>query len=107
MSLLGVIEAVGTDLLEAFGQNVLQEAMNELLGGQGRRLGTIRITITISEDDLPVGDLQDVFVADGHPKDVRREVLQGLPAAAHRFDVDDPVLLPNDLGNVLVKPQGF
>jgi len=59
LSLLGVIESVGADLLEAPGQDVLQEPMHELLGPKRLGLCGIRLPITIPEGDVTICHVQD------------------------------------------------
>jgi hypothetical protein len=70
---------------EAFGQDVLQEAADELLSGKGAGLKFAGVGGAVAEGHLPVGQLQDAVVADGHAKDVGGQILQGGPTGAHRW----------------------
>ena len=60
---------------QALGQNVHQEASDELLPGQTHCLGGVAVPVVgVSEDHLPVVDLQNTSVADGNPVGVARQV---------------------------------
>jgi hypothetical protein len=94
-ALRGTEEAEITHLDEASGQNVLEEAVNELIGREGAELVLAGSGRAVAKGDLVVFELDQTVVADGDPEDVRSEILEGSPAIADWFAVDHPVLLPN------------
>jgi len=91
----GAQQAVVTDLDEAVGEHVLEEATDELCGGDGAMLELISGRLFVSESDLTIMQLAEAVVAEGDAKDVRGEILESLLTGAHRFGVDHPVFAPN------------
>src|SRR5437870_97435 len=91
----GAEQAVVTDLDEAVGEDVLEEAADELLSGDGAVLELIGGGLFVSESDGAVFQLAQAVVAEGHAKDVRGEILEGLFAGAHGFGMHDPVFAPD------------
>jgi len=83
-------EAVVTHFDEALGQDLLQKAADELLGGQGAGPEFAGVGSAVTERHLPAGQLSDAVVADGHPKDVRRQILQSTDAVAYRLAMNYP-----------------
>lgn len=77
MPVRGCEQAIVTDFDEAFGQNVLKEAADELFGRDGRVSGLIRGGVLVGESDLAVFECEDAAIADGDAKDVRSEVFEG------------------------------
>ena len=92
-------KAIVTYLDETFGQDVLQETLDELVGGQRAEFGLARVGL-VTERDLVVLDLDDTPVAEGDAKDVRGKILERGAAIADRFAMNDPVLLPHRGGDV-------
>jgi hypothetical protein len=78
----------------------LEEAADELGSRQGADCEFAGVSSAIAEGDHAVGQFQDTIVADGDAKDVWSEILQGGQAAAHRLAVDDPILLPDSIGDL-------
>jgi hypothetical protein len=76
MPVRGSEQAVVTDFDEAFGQNVLKEAADELFGRDGRVSGLIRGRILVGKSDLAILEREDAVIADGDAKDVRGEVFE-------------------------------
>ena len=91
----GAEEAIITDLDEAFGQNMLQEAMNEIFSTQRARSFHSGLRVPITKRDLVVFQLQDAVIANGHSEDVGCKILQGSQARSHFFTMHDPLLLPH------------
>ena len=83
------------DLLKAGGQDVLQEAAEELDRVEGHLPPAVRADSTIGERDLAVVAGDDPMVADGDAEDVRGEILQRSPAVAGGLRVDHPVATPH------------
>jgi hypothetical protein len=77
MSVRGSEQAVVTDFDEAFGQDVLKEAADKLLGGNGRESGPISGRILVGKSHLAILEGEDPAIADGDAKDVRSEVFEG------------------------------
>jgi hypothetical protein len=94
----GAEEAVISNLDETFGQYMLQETADELLGGEGANPGLTCAGLRVAKGDLPMGQLEDTLVADSHSEDVRCQILQGSQAIADRLTVNDPILLPGFRG---------
>ena len=94
-------EAEVTYLDEAPGEDMLQEAVDELFGGEGAGLGLSGIGSTITEGNLIARSVQfdQTAVADGDAEDVGCQVLQCGAAIADRFAVDDPLLFPYSRGD--------
>ena len=78
----GAKQAVVTDLDEAWWQDVLEEATDELLGGEGAILELISGGVFVGERDLAIMQLAEAVVTEGHAKDVRSEIAEGLLAGA-------------------------
>jgi hypothetical protein len=102
----GAKETEIAHLDKAPGQDVLEEAVDELFGGECAELELSSIGRAVAKGDLVVFELDQAAVADGDPEDVRSEVLEGGAAIANRFAVDDPLLLP-DGGGYIVGKTGF
>ena len=95
MSVRGSEQAVVTDFDEAFGQDVLKEATDNLFGGNGRESGPICGRVLVGECDQAIFEREDAAIADGDAKDVRSEVFEGGGACAYRLRVNDPIFAPN------------
>jgi hypothetical protein len=95
MSVRGSEQAVVTDFDEAFGQDVLKEAADKLLGGNGRESGLISGRILVGKSHLAILEGEDPAIADGDAKDVRSEVFEGGGASAYRLRVNDPIFAPD------------
>ena len=73
-------QAVVTDFDEARGKDVLEEAADELLGGDGGVLEMVSGRFFVGESDLAIMEIAEAVVTEGHAKDVRGEILEGLKA---------------------------
>jgi len=87
-------QTVIAHLDEAFGEDVLQKAVDELLSRQGAELGFPGARSAVAEGDLIILDFHETAVTDRDAKDVRGEILEGGEAVADRQAMDDPVLFP-------------
>jgi len=63
---------------EAWRQYVLEEAADELLGGDLTGLELISGRLFESESDVAIFQLAQAVVTEGHPKDVRGEIFESL-----------------------------
>ncbi len=113
MAMRGAEEAAISDIDKAFGQHVLprggallQEATDELLGGDSAVPVFPGVGVFVAKGDLIIGQFQDAVVADGHPPDVGGQILQGSHPAADRLAVHHP-LLGQRLGRDQVKQAGL
>jgi hypothetical protein len=70
------------DLLQAGGQDVLEEAAEELQCVQRHRPRSVRAHAAVAEGHLAVVAGDDPVVADGDAEDVGGEIPEGLPAVA-------------------------
>jgi hypothetical protein len=74
---------------------VLQEATDEFFGWKRAGPEFAGVGSAIAEGHSSFGQLEDAMVADGHPKDVGRQILQGCETIAHWLTMDDPSLPPD------------
>ena len=95
MTISGAEQAIVTNLDESWWEDVLEEATNELFGGDGATLELVSGRLFVGESNLTVLQLFEAPVRDSDAKDVRGEVLEGLLAGAHGFGMDYPVLAPD------------
>ena len=88
-------ETVVADADETVGERVHQEAADELGAGQVHDLGLLALrVILVPKAYLPVAQLDQPLVRDGHAMGVTSQVLEHPMRAAKRsLGVDDPVLL--------------
>jgi hypothetical protein len=103
----GSPEAVIADLVEALGQDVLQEAADELVGRQCHGPALVVPGVGIAEGDLSVVAGEDAVVGDGDSVDVSSEIPQyAVDAADAGLAVDDPRAFPDRGGEGCVR-QGL
>lgn len=76
----GAEQAVVTNLDEAWWEDMLEEATDELFGGDGAMLELISGRFFVGESDLAIMEVAEAVVAEGHTKDVGGEVLKSLLA---------------------------
>src|SRR5712691_1610292 len=91
----GAKQAVVPDFDEAVGEQVLEEATDELLGGDGATLELVSGRLFVRESDLAIMEVVEAVVTEGHPKDVRGEILESVDPTANGFGVDHPVFAPD------------
>ena len=97
MALAGAKEAIVADFLEALGQDVLQETVDELLGGEGAGFPVVGGVLPVAESDLSVLKFEEALVGESDAEDIRSQILERCLAGADGLTVDNP-LLPPDLG---------
>jgi hypothetical protein len=73
-------QAVVTNLDEAWWEDVLEEATDELFGGEGTVLELVSGRLFVGESDVTILQLAEAVVAESDAKDVRGEILEGLQA---------------------------
>jgi len=73
----GAEEALRTHLDVTFWQDMLQKSADEFFRRQFADLDFTGVGSLVAKSNLLVGYFHDTVVADGNPKDVRRQVLQG------------------------------
>jgi len=88
-------EAIVADLDEVFGQNMLQETMDEVFSTQGTTFFCASVGGAVAKRNTITFQLEEAVVANRDAENVRGEILQRIQARAHAFTVDDPILLPN------------
>jgi len=91
---------------ESLWQHVLQEPSDELLRRQPAVPYLITRRLFVLEGDLTILQLQDAVVAHGHPKHVRGKILEGSFARSKWFRVNNPLLLPRSLVDLIFQ-AGF
>lgn len=99
-------QTIVSDLLEVFGQHMLQEAMDEIKRRQGFEIPRLGFGILAAEGDLVVINRNETVIGDGNPEDIAGQIDGGLPAGTDRFAMHDPVFLP-DLAWDQVEQFGF
>ena len=87
-------EAVMPYLHESCGQDVLEEAPDELDDIEGDFAVAIAAFLSIGEGDGSIFDNHDSGIGDSHPEDIGCEVFQGCFAVAYGLTVDVPGDLP-------------
>ena len=87
-------------MTKPFGQHMLQEAVNERFGRECTQFGLPRVRGPVAKSNLVVLQLDQAAVADGNAEDIRRQVFQSRATIAHRFAMNDPILLPDPGGNL-------
>ena len=75
-------EAEVAHLDKAFWENVLEEAVDECLGGEGAELELTGIGSVIAEGDMIILEFDKAAVADGDAEDIGSEVFEGGAAVA-------------------------
>ena len=78
-----------------FGQDMLQETMDELMSSEGATFFRTGLGVAITKGHTVILQLEQTVVAEGNTENVRCQLLQGIETGAHRFTVHDPVLLPD------------
>ena len=89
-------QAVVTDLVETFGENVLDEAANKFIGSETTGAGTF-LRIIIAVDNVILPDFKKAAVAQSHAVNVPTEVIEDYFAASgrSRFAVGNPLFIPS------------
>ena len=85
----GMQEAEGPDFWEAFGQDVLEKALDEAQGVQGHGFPGL-FPRFVAEGDLTVLHADEPPVGQGDAVDVGRQIFQGGVAITDRLTVHDP-----------------
>jgi len=73
---------------------VLKETTNKLFGRHGTADELSRGHILVLKGDVAVREREDAVVADGHTKDIRGEIFEGVLATADWLAIHNPALLP-------------
>ena len=97
-------EAIVADALEPAGEDVKQEATDELLGAEGHHLRVVVVAIVLpTEADPAILHLEQAMIGDGDTVGVASEVSQhGFRSSEGRLGVDDPFGL---VGRSQVAPE--
>lgn len=91
MAIGGRPQAKVTNLVETFGENVLEKASDELLGIQCHRFPLGIVCVFIAEGDACIVEGKDASVGDGDALKVPSEVLQHFVSSGEGgLGVDDP-----------------
>jgi len=85
---------------------LLQEATDELFGGDSAILVSPGFGVFVAKGDVIVFHFQDTIVTDGHPPDVGSQILQGSYSAADRLTMNHSVFRSR-LGGDQVKQGGL
>ena len=105
-------ETVIAHLHKSTRKHMLEETLEKLLDGQRTLFELTGIRSTVLKSDLrsfhgtAVIKSQQAAIADGHPMDIRRQILERSLTICDRFAMHDPGLCPN-LGRDLVEEFQF
>ena len=99
-------EAVVSDLGEALGQDMLEEASDELMGWKRAALPLVASAILEAEGDVPIFELLNAIVRDSNTPDVGSEIGDHLCTCASRLTMGHPGLLPDMIWH-LFEQVGF
>jgi hypothetical protein len=94
-------QTIVANLVNSGWQHMLQKTPDELGSADGHGLGLGWAVATRPKGHLTLVDRQETAVGDGHPVNVAAQVLQDSAGTLdRRFTVNDPVLLPETVGQV-------
>ena len=88
---VGIHETVVTDFHKAGGQDMLEEAADELYNIEGKDSWALAVGFAIANEHGAVMDFDDARVGDGDFEDVRSQVFEASFAGGYRLRVDVPV----------------
>ena len=95
----GMPQAEVADLVQASGQDVLQEPAHELMARDAAGPPSVRLALLVANGDAVVVEADDAGVGDGHAEDVAGEVVEhGLLAFTPGRAMDHPGLGPGGPG---------
>jgi len=92
---VGTEQAVGTHFDQAAGQDVLQEAADEILGAESDALDLLGPIVPVTEGHLALIEAFDPAIGDGDPEDVAAQVIEHLLSLAGVLAVEHPVVFPD------------
>src|SRR6516225_4947256 len=107
----GMPEAEIANLVQALGQDVLQEAAHELRAIEGADAPAVGLAVLVAERDGVLVERDDARIGDGDAKDVTREISEDrLLSLAPGGNPDDPRSGPggrgdHEIGTLLRKPR--
>lgn len=90
----GTEQAVGSDLSESPGEDVLQESSDEGVDGECQVSGLASARVGVAEGDAAVLEAFEPVVGESDAVDVTGEIACCVSAAADLLDVDVPALCP-------------
>ena len=102
----GVHEAIVTNLHKPRGQHMLEKATDELHHRESKSPPAVAAGFPVAEGDGSILHRNDAVVGYGHPKDIRGKVLEACFAGTNGLAVDDPIGLPDLIGDV-IQQAGF
>src|SRR5438876_5514239 len=91
----GTEDAVIANFGEAFGQNVLKEAVNELGGGQRDMADLLSLVVAVAKTDDVVVERFQAAVGDGDAENVAGQIVEHLVATSRVLGMNDPANLPH------------
>jgi len=91
----GTEDAVITNFGEAFGQDVLKEAVNELGGGKRDMTDLLSLVVTVAKTDDAVVERFQTAVGNGDAENVAGKIVEHLVAASSVLGMNDPADLPD------------
>ncbi len=92
----GVQQTEGADAVQAAQGDMLEEAAQKLVGGQGHVLADAVTAVSVGEGDGASVAGGDGLVAESSAMDVASEVVEHGGRASDGFGEDDPALVPRD-----------
>jgi hypothetical protein len=94
-STVGIHKAIVADFHETGGQDMLEEAADELHDIESESSGSLAVGFAVANDHGAVVGTDDAGIGDGDLEDVGGEIFESGFTGAHRLGVDGPVCLPD------------
>jgi len=88
-------QAVGSNLRETGGEDVLEETGDELVDLEGAAFGLLSAVVSVAERNAAAFIVFETAVDEGDAEDISAEVLQCALTISGVFQVNDPVLVPD------------
>jgi len=96
----GAQQTEGAHAVQTAQRHVLEEAAEELVGGQGHRFALAIAAVTVAEGDRAVVASGDGFDGERGAVDIASEVVEHDARARDGLGKDDPALVPGDMGQL-------
>jgi hypothetical protein len=97
-------QSIVADVVQALGQYMLEQAADELIGGQGHDPPALVLGVLVAEAHLAFCDREETMVGQGDAVDIPAQVVQDLLSTLHRrVAIDHPSLGPDRFGQRQVR----
>lgn len=103
---IGVHEAVVADFHKTCGQDMLEEAADELHGIESKSSRSLAVRLAIANEHGAVVEVQDAGIGDSDLEDIGGEIFESSLTGARGLAVNVPICLP-DVGRDLLQQFGL